>query len=105
MGKRQVIEIGDETFATQGEARERFRAILYKYRLNQSVDDADDQFLRAALVRHPDAAEKVGPGVKQFEVRSADYGTRCFWVVRLDGTVERFSFKECYKGTPKIRSD
>ncbi len=102
MGKRQVIEIDNETFATQAEARERFRGILYKYRLNQSVDQADDQFLRAALARHPDAFEKVGPGVKHFEVRSADYGTRCFWVVRLDGTAERFSFKECYKGSPEM---
>ncbi|WP_425989256.1 DCL family protein [Ensifer sp. R-19] len=101
MGKRQLIEIGDETFRSQAEARERFRGILYKYALNQTVDEADDRFLRLALQRHPESAVKVGPGIKRFEVRSADYNTRCFWVIRVDDTVERFSFKECYRPHPE----
>ncbi|WP_246724727.1 DCL family protein [Rhizobium phaseoli] len=86
MGRRQLVEIGDKTFNSQAEAREHFRAILYKYALNQSVDKADECFLILALQRHPESATKIGPRVKRFEVRSADYGTRCFWVVRVDDT-------------------
>ena len=45
---------------------------------------------------HPEAAEKIGPGIESFSVRTADYGTRCFWVNRVDGTTEKFSFRACY---------
>lgn len=43
----------------------------------------------------PDAATKIGSGVRGFEVRSADYGTQCFWILRVDGSDERFSYKSC----------
>ncbi|MCW0001515.1 DCL family protein [Pararhizobium sp. YC-54] len=97
MAKRQEIVIGGESFGTQAEARERFRSILYKYQLGENLDAMDAQFMGAALERHPEAAQKIGAGIQSFEVRAADYGTRCFWVVRLDGTAERFSFNSCYK--------
>jgi hypothetical protein len=35
-----------------------------------------------ALARHPEAKEKIGAGVKDFSVRKADYGTKCFWMNR-----------------------
>lgn len=97
MARRQDIIIGGEAFNTQAEARERFRAILYKYRLGETIDAADAKFMISALQRHPEAATKIGPGVQSFEVRTADFGTRCFWVNRVDGTSEKFSFNACYK--------
>lgn len=99
MVRRQDIVIGGEVFATQAEARERFRNILYKYRLGETIDVADSQFMSYAVQRHPDAAAKIGLGIRSFEVRAADYGTRCFWVIRVDGSAEKFSFNACYKPT------
>ncbi|EJN06800.1 Protein of unknown function (DUF3223) [Phyllobacterium sp. YR531] len=97
MARRQDIVIDGEVFTTQVEARERFRSILYKYRIGETIDAADSQFMTSALQRHPEAATKIGFGIQSFEVRAADYGTRCFWVIRVDGTAEKFSFNACYK--------
>ncbi|WP_223568891.1 DCL family protein [Agrobacterium tumefaciens] len=97
MTRRQDIVIGGEVFTTQAEARERFRGILYKYRLGETIDAADAQFMTSALQRHPEAVTKIGSGIKSFQVKAADFGTRCFWVNRVDCTSERFSFSACYK--------
>ncbi len=97
MARRQDIVIGGEVFTTQAEARERFRGILYKYRLGETIDAADAQFMTFALQRHPEAATKIGSGIQSFQVRAADFGTRCFWVKRIDGMSEKFSFNACYK--------
>ncbi|WP_234837340.1 DCL family protein [Sinorhizobium medicae] len=97
MARRQDIVIGGEVSTTQAEARERFRSILYKYRLGETIYAADAQFMTLALQRHPEAATKIGSGIQSFQVRAADFGTRCFWVNRVDGTSEKFSFKACYK--------
>jgi hypothetical protein len=55
-----------------------------------------NQQLTHLMHMHPEAAEKIGPGIESFSVRTADYGTRCFWVNRVDGTTEKFSFRACY---------
>jgi hypothetical protein len=44
---------------------------------------------------HPEAADKIGSGIKDFSVRSADFGTKCFWVNRTDGTTDKFSHTAC----------
>ena len=38
-----------------------------------------------------DNATKIGCGITDFSVRTADFGTKCFWVNRTDGTTEKFS--------------
>jgi hypothetical protein len=38
---------------------------------------------------------KIGQGVARFSVRTADFGSRCFWVNRTDGTTQKFSLKAC----------
>jgi hypothetical protein len=70
-------------------------AMLDKYDLGDKVSADDAKVLRAALALHPDADAKVGCGITNFSVRSADFGTRCFWVNRTDGSTEKFSFRKC----------
>jgi hypothetical protein len=62
------------------------------------VSAADEEVLRAALALHPQANEKIGCGITHFSVRSADFGTKCFWVNRPDGTMEKFSYMACVCG-------
>jgi Protein of unknown function (DUF3223) len=71
------------------------KAMLNQYRPGDTVDAGDAEFLAAALARHPEANSKIGTGPRHFEVRSADYGTQCFWIIRTDGSEERFSYKSC----------
>jgi hypothetical protein len=33
---------------------------------------------------------KISCGITHFSVRTADFGTRCFWLNRPDGTTEKF---------------
>lgn len=90
------VEIGALSFAKKGDANEFFRNILYKYDLGDKVSVGDTEHLTSLLAMHPEASDKIGVGIESFSVRMADYGTRCFWVNRTDGTTEKFSFKACY---------
>jgi hypothetical protein len=92
----KTVKIGALSFAKKGDANEFFKKMLYKYELGDKVSAADAIHLTNLLVMHPEADEKIGVGIESFSVRAADYGTRCFWVNRSDGTTEKFSFKSCY---------
>lgn len=90
------VNIGSLRFSKKSEADEFFKKMLYKYELADKVSDADAAYLTDLLAMHPEADEKIGVGIESFSVRTADFGTRCFWVNRSDGTTEKFSFKSCY---------
>ncbi len=95
MGVRKPVSYGDLHFQTRTEARAFLNAILNKYDVGDRVSAPDAVILNAALALHPEAKEKIGPGVKDFSVRSADFGTKCFWVNRTDGSTVKFSHKAC----------
>lgn len=93
------IDLGPMHFAKRGAAVAYLNEMLYRYDLGDKVSANDAIILRAALDRHPEAKAKVGDGVTHFSVRAAEFGTRCFWVNRADGTTEKFSHKACIYGT------
>ncbi|MBM7407004.1 MULTISPECIES: DCL family protein [Sphingomonas] len=95
MGKKKPVSYGDLHFNTQTEARAFLNAMLGKYDIGDRVSAADAVILSSALALHPDAVQRIGPGIKDFSVRSADFGTKCFWVNRIDGTTQKFSHKAC----------
>ena len=95
MGAAKPIVIGDLEFAKKGDAVEHFKAMLNKYRPGDKVSDADGRLLAILLARHPEAKAKIGSGINHFNVRSADFGTQCFWVTRSDGSTEKFAFRSC----------
>ena len=92
------ITIGELHFVKRADAAAFLQAILHRYDVGDKVNSADDAILRAALALHPEADEKIGSGVASFNVRSADFGTKCFWVNRTDGTTEKFSYRACVYG-------
>lgn len=90
------VQVGNLYFASKRDATEFFKEMLYRYELGDKVSVQDASVLAALLAMHPEASEKIGAGIGSFSVRSADFGTRCFWVNRTDGTIEKFSFRACY---------
>lgn len=92
------INLGSMHFAKRGDAVTYLKDMLYRYDLGDKVNEEDSKILKLALDRHPEAAEKIGCGILSFSVRSADFGTRCFWINRLDGTTVKFSYKTCVQG-------
>ncbi|HEG4446471.1 MULTISPECIES: DCL family protein [Aeromonas] len=85
------ICLGPMHFDRRGDAVAYLKDMLHRYDLGDRVSKEDSVVLRAALENHPNAALKIGPGIASFSVRSADFGTKCFWVNRTDGTTEKFS--------------
>lgn len=71
-----------------------------KYSINTHLGEEDEKRVMEALHYHPRSVEKIGSGVKNIKV---DYHptyttSRCFFVVREDGSVEDFSYNKCVAG-------
>jgi Protein of unknown function (DUF3223) len=92
------ITFGPLHFARKGGAEKYLRDMLHRYDVGDKVGADDTIVLAAALALHPDAEAKIGCGISHFSVRSADFGTKCFWVNRVNGTTEKFSFRSCIYG-------
>jgi len=92
------ISIGSLHFEKRGDALSYFRAMLNRYDIGDKVSATDADMLRLALAMHPKANEKIGCGLSHFSVRSADFGSKCFWINRPDGTTEKFSYLTCIRG-------
>jgi hypothetical protein len=103
MGKRQSRTIAGENFSTKRALEERIRQILYHYRDNQYLSPNDYAFMLEVLEYHPKYELKIGVGAKAMYVKqNPTYkNTRCFWIVRQDGSETDFSFQECLKETPQ----
>lgn len=95
MGRSQPIEIAGKEFSKKGDALDYLKKMLNSYSPEERVSETDAYFLTHALNKHPEENEKVGSGISSFFVRRADYGTKCFWIKRTDGTEERFSYRSC----------
>lgn len=93
------LDLGYMHFRKRGDAVSYLNDMLYRYDLGDKVNAEDSVILQAALDRHPEAEARVGCGITHFSVRAADFGTRCFWLNRSDGTTVKFSHKACIYGT------
>ena len=93
------LSLSHMRFAKRGDAVAYLNDMLHRYDVGDRVSTDDTLILRAALKRHPDAEAKTGCGIAHFSVRTADFGTKCFWVNRTDGTTEKFSHTACIYGT------
>lgn len=71
------------------------RSIKDRYSDGEPLRGKDRRLLVALPKRHPKAASKIGPGVAAIVVDRFVGGTRCFFVVRTDSTVEDLSIYRC----------
>ncbi|MCX6953056.1 MAG: DCL family protein [Verrucomicrobia bacterium] len=104
--KMPPFNIGNRRFRTKSSALEELRRILNGAPIGEPIT-GDDGSLVADLLydgRHPEAAEKIGVGVDYIEVRPASYHTRCFWIVRTDGSEADFSMMTAMNGQPSAKA-
>ena len=87
--------VNGQFFKTKDAIRKKLREILYAYPIGAKVTGEDSGFLLELLHNHPNAIEKIGCGIETFEVRQENSISRCFYLVRTDGTAENFSYKKC----------
>lgn len=93
------VVIGGVAFASKEAAQKYTSSLLRSYTLGQIVTPEHFSFLHALLRdRHPQAAQKIGAGVRLMSVRREPGGRgNCFWLERVDGTVTDWGTTECFK--------
>lgn len=96
------IELGGEEFPTKDAAKKRIQAMLGGYQPGMIVNAFDSLILCDLVQRHPNAEQKIGAGIAGFRViRNPEYpSSKCFALVRTDGSVTDFSYNECLRPTP-----
>lgn len=92
------IDIGTRRFRSKKDAVKYFQGILYRHKIGSSIPEPDHSDLCNLLQKHTEADKKIGAGIDYFEVRSALYNQRCFYVVRVDGSSTDFSMHNCIDG-------
>lgn len=88
------LKIGELNFRIQGDAFDFFSEMLARYDVAEHVSDADAVHLRALLERHRCKEEIVGEGIDSFTTMISPQGSKCFAVLRLDGTPVGFSYRK-----------
>nr|ADE77847.1 unknown [Picea sitchensis] len=77
------------------------RGILHnRYRMGDIVRKEDKSIVMHALLYHPRSKDKTGVGIEEIMIGSnpAFPKSRCFVVVRKDGSREDFSYHKCMRG-------
>ena len=94
-----VFQVGPFEFKSREACRRHLSGMLESWWKKAEITGSDRDLLDALLERHPGVVQKRGAGVLRFFVSTAEPRGRCFWVWRVDGTSEHFSFMECLKPT------
>jgi hypothetical protein len=89
------VTLSTRKFQKKGDASDYFKAMLNRYRPGERVSSSDSEDLSALLIFHDEYSEKVGIGIDHFEVMKAEYNTKCFCIVRSDGSHIDFSYVHC----------
>jgi hypothetical protein len=98
MGRAKPVTIGEKSFGTRNDANGFIQELLNDQPLKVAIPEPHHSFLCSLVSRHPNVAEKVGPGIQHFTVEPALHGTRCFYLTRVDGTKTDFSYLKCVRG-------
>jgi hypothetical protein len=89
------LTVGDLQFRTKKAAKDYFKQMLAKYSDGEDIGEEDSTHLDKLIERHPEAAQKIGCGIKRFFRRRTAEGTSCFWLERNDCSITEFSYPTC----------
>lgn len=80
------------------------RVILNKYQIDQTLSETDKLTIMKVLHFHPRRDEKFGSGPQDIKVgwHPEFTDSRCFFIIRKDGSVEDFSYRKCILGALDI---
>lgn len=98
MSREKII--GSFTFPSRKAAETEIRRVLHGTDRGTPLEGADLDLIRGLLDCHPDATAKIGCGIASIKVRSIEYGSPGFWITRIDGTGDDFSYRKALDGAP-----
>ena len=94
------VVLPSKTFKSKKEALTFFKEMLSRYVDKEKISPTDDHLLFELIQRHPEAEDKIGVGIKSFfRVRSLEFSSSCFHLIRHDGSRTDFSYKSCVTST------
>jgi hypothetical protein len=96
-------EVGGERFKSKAALTERVRKILYSYPFEEELQPDDFAFMSSLLLRHTESTRKIGVGLAKMKVMPGLHKTRCFFLIRIDGTESDFSFVNCINGKAPLQ--
>lgn len=106
------IQIGRFTFETKAKATKFMQAFIASRKEQMQIEEYDAflrknedfEFLYALVRRHPYSDNKIGCGIKSFEIVRTVWNNYCLYLTRVDGSRTDFSWRECLNATPEVQS-
>ncbi len=95
------MKIGNNEFKYKKDALNFYKGILNSYDSNQTVNEKDFNDLIDLIEIRPDKDDKIGCGIESIQVIEVRYKTKCFELVRINGSREVFSYLKCINGKSK----
>ncbi|WVZ55744.1 hypothetical protein U9M48_006368 [Paspalum notatum var. saurae] len=91
------VKLGPKEFASAVEMFDYFYALLHSWSPQLECNKYEQMVLEDLLKKgHAEPAKKIGAGIQAFEIRNHPvWRSRCFFVCRVDGSADDFSFRKC----------
>ncbi|KAG2542901.1 protein EMBRYO DEFECTIVE 514-like [Panicum virgatum] len=91
------VKLGPKEFASAVEMFDYFFTLLHSWAPQLDFNKYEQMVLEDLLKKgHAEPAKKIGAGIEAFEIRNHPvWQSRCFFVRRVDGSADDFSFRKC----------
>ncbi|XP_009587068.1 protein EMBRYO DEFECTIVE 514-like [Nicotiana tomentosiformis] len=89
--------VGSKNFWSSVEMFDYFYKLLHSWSPNLNLNKYEHLVLLDLLKKgHLEPDRKIGTGIRAFQIRfHPQFKSRCFFVIREDGSVDDFSFRKC----------
>ncbi|OIT32550.1 PREDICTED: protein DCL, chloroplastic-like [Nicotiana attenuata] len=89
--------VGPKNFGSSVEMFDYFYKLLHSWSPNLNLNKYEHLVLLDLLKKgHLEPERKIGTGIRAFQIRfHPQFKSRCFFVIREDGSVDDFSFRKC----------
>lgn len=103
LSHKKGIYLGSRKFRSLGDVKSIFSKMLKGNKQGEKISEENAQYLKDLMKYHDKGEEKL----KDFDHFTVDFhpkfnDTKCFFVVRTDGSKEDFSYVKCLKEISKM---
>lgn len=90
-------KIGPKVFTSSMDMFNFFYDLLRTWPINFNLNKYEHLMLEDLINQgHQEPQKKIGAGIEAFQVRiNPDFYSRCYYIVRVDGSVDDFSYRKC----------
>ncbi|MCO5600510.1 hypothetical protein L7F22_054623 [Adiantum nelumboides] len=90
-------KLGPKVFSSSMDMFNYFYELLRNWPLNLNVNKYENLMLVDLINQgHSEPEKKKGTGIEAFQVRvNPDFHSRCYYIIRTDGSAEDFSYRKC----------